>query len=996
MSHESSRREEAAFVGALATPHASRTAFVRWACAGDAALCERVEALLRSHDAEGAPFDHVSAAEMAGLGADLQAGVTDPAKAQGLIGRYRLGRKIGEGGFGSVWFAEQQEPVKRNVAVKILRPGMDTREFIARFELERQALALMNHPNIARVFDAGATEDGRPYFVMELVEGVSITQYCDEHRLGLNDRLRLFMMVCGAVQHAHQKGIIHRDLKPSNILVSSLEGAPMPKVIDFGIAKLAAGIADGSVITAYTHIMGTPAYMSPEQLDFGGRDLDTRSDIYNLGVLLYELLTGRTPFDARQLSSKSFDELCRIIRVDEPPRASLRVSALDAPSREQVARQRGTEFPQLHAALRGDLDWIVMRCLEKQPARRYDTANALALDVTRYLQNEPVLARPPSTLYLLRKSLRRHRLAFAALAMVIAALAVGLGVAMSAYGQEKAARERAVLAEREQTKQRGSADTARARAVTAEREQVRLRQEAESHAKRAKIAADRSIEESRFANSILVSAAPSALREALDKRFESLSDNWSDHPEVQADLLARTGGSYMNLQKYERAEIVYQAALDLRQRVLGSESIQVVGAMHELAGALAARGKFTEAESLHRTGLGLRQRALGLEHADVDVSLRALSSFLFSRNRMMECEALLRPHLALLRQNRGENHPSLTYYMNTIAVTIRHDRTRWEEAENLAREALTLYRRHFGDAGATWYVHNLAVIQRDHGKWAEAEAGFRESFALAKQNFGADSHSAANEALFLGQVLNHQRKSQEAVTLLTEQLPIVRRLVGDEHSLLSFALRTLALSLRLEGKGSEADAAEREAAGMQKKAAAPDELSLAFVRGAAALYRQLGKLREAEEMHRKIVSMVQAQQGADSLASGDALTGLAELLVAAQKFAEAEPLARAALGLRQKYLGPTSWRIASNHSTLGGSLRGLGHWAEAEPLLLGAYAHLKEQEPLINRPYKVRVRNTAKFLALLYHDKGDAAKAAEWQRIADERDSPAANVEVIP
>src|SRR5262245_399801 len=338
------------------------------------------------------------------------------------LGRYKLLEKVGEGGFGVVYVAEQKEPVKRRVALKIIKLGMDTRQVVARFEAERQALALMDHPNIAKVLDAGATDSGRPYFVMELVRGVKLTDYCDQNRLSTKQRLELFIPVCQAIQHAHQKGIIHRDIKPSNILVTLHDGVPVPKVIDFGIAKATQQeLTDKTVYTQLQQFVGTPAYMSPEQAEMSGLDIDTRSDIYSLGVLLYELLTGRTPFDPKELMSQGIDAMRKTIREKEPLRPSTKVASLQAEELTTTAARHAIEAPKLISLLRGDLDWIVMKCLEKDRTRRYETANGLAADLKRHLNTEVVSARPPSAAYRFQKAFRRNKVVFSAgLAVVVA------------------------------------------------------------------------------------------------------------------------------------------------------------------------------------------------------------------------------------------------------------------------------------------------------------------------------------------------------------------------------------------------------------------------------------------------------------------------------------------------------------------------------------------------------------------------------------------------
>ncbi len=369
------------------------------------------------------------------------------------IGRYKILQKLGEGGCGVVYMAEQTEPVRRKVALKVIKLGMDTKQVIARFEAERQALALMDHPNIAKVLDAGATEAGRPYFVMELVKGIRITDYCDQQHLTTPERLGLFTQVCQAIQHAHQKGIIHRDIKPSNILVTLRDGVPVPKVIDFGIAKATEQpLTTKTVFTAFGQFMGTPAYMSPEQAELSGLDIDTRSDIYALGVLLYELLTGKTPFDAKELLQAGLDEMRRRIREEEPVRPSTRLSTMVDADLTEVAQQRRSEPAKLPRFIRGDLDWIVMKCLEKDRTRRYETANGLAMDLRRHLNNEPVVACPPSAAYRFQKLVRRNKLAVVAVCAVATSLLVGLGLSTWQWLAAREARDKAVASEAEMRK----------------------------------------------------------------------------------------------------------------------------------------------------------------------------------------------------------------------------------------------------------------------------------------------------------------------------------------------------------------------------------------------------------------------------------------------------------------------------------------------------------------------------------------------------------------
>jgi serine/threonine protein kinase len=471
------------------TDPARRKVFLDQACADDADLRLRVEELLVVQNdaehffAEGGsalrfPGGNGGLAEEPGISDDAASRISPADEQPGAqIEQYKLLQKIGEGGCGAVYMAEQEEPIRRRVALKIIKLGMDTRRVIARFEAERQALAMMDHPNIARVLDAGATAMGRPYFVMELVRGIKITEFCNQNHLDTQQRLQLFVEVCHAVQHAHQKGIIHRDIKPSNILVTLHDGVPVPKVIDFGIAKATeTRLTDKTLFTAYEQIIGTPAYMSPEQAEMSGLDIDTRSDIYSLGVLLYELLTGKTPFDSKELLKSGLDQMRRTLRETEPYRPSARLHTLQGAELTATAEQRQVEPPKLISLLRGDLDWIVMKALEKDRRRRYETANGLAMDIHRYLSNEPVAARPPSRLYRFQKLVRRNKVVFAAGAAVTAALVVGLGTSTWLFLQERTARQRAVDAEQQQLRLRLEADEARAT-------EAELRRQAETREK---------------------------------------------------------------------------------------------------------------------------------------------------------------------------------------------------------------------------------------------------------------------------------------------------------------------------------------------------------------------------------------------------------------------------------------------------------------------------------------------------------------------------------
>jgi serine/threonine protein kinase/tetratricopeptide (TPR) repeat protein len=633
----------------IASP-AERDAFLDSACVNDVELRRRVEHLLQARSkAEGflesPPLNLVATA-------DERPVSEGPGTA---IGPYKLLEEIGEGGFGVVFMAEQQHPVRRKVALKILKPGMDTRQVVARFEAERQALALMDHPNIARIFDGGETALGRPYFVMELVKGIPITDYCDQSQLTTRERLELFMHVCQAVQHAHQKGIIHRDLKPSNVLVTMHDGTPVVKVIDFGIAKATGQqLTEKTLFTNFAQLVGTPLYMSPEQAALSGLDVDTRSDIYSLGVLLYELLTGTTPFDKERFRTAGYDEIRRIIREDEPPRPSKRLSKSKR-CQPLTPAQRHMDSAKLAKLVRGELDWVVMKCLEKDRNRRYDTAADLAADIQRYLRHEPVLACTARPSYVLRKFVRRHRGLVAAVAVVLVVLLGGITATTIAYLQAEAAK-RAEATQRIEVEQASAEARATADFLTYDL-----------------LALDPDAEAGRPNVTIL---------EALDAAAPKIDRRLAGQPRVEAAVRNVIGATYRFHGQYEKAWPHLERAVGLRRSLLGPDHPATLATSHHLANVLHRQGKLAEADALCTTVLESRRKQLPAGHVDIASSLALAGLILTEKGEATRAEPLLRESLDSFRTALAENHWRTANARSLLGVCLSAQ-SRFAEAEPL-------------------------------------------------------------------------------------------------------------------------------------------------------------------------------------------------------------------------------------------------------------------------------------------------------------------------
>jgi serine/threonine protein kinase/tetratricopeptide (TPR) repeat protein len=876
------RKAKTIFLRAQDVGLSEREEIVDRECGDDAALRALVLDLLRGDQepltAERLADDIRAAYQGSTLGT--------PAEARGSrIGRYRLIERLGEGGFGVVFSAEQSEPVKRRVALKIIKLGMDTRQVVARFEQERQALAVLDHPNIAKVFDAGATETGRPYFVMELCTGEPIDAYCDRHKLDISKRLELFEQVCAAVQHAHTKGIIHRDIKPSNVLVSTQDGRASAKVIDFGVAKATASrLTEKTLFTEHAQMIGTPEYMSPEQAE-GSLDVDTRTDVYSLGVLLYHLLTGTTPFEGTKLRSAGYAEIQRIIREQDPPTPSTRVSQSTA-TIATVAARRDIEPRRLSMIIRGELDWIVMKALEKDRGRRYESASGLAADVRRFIVGDAVTAAPPSKTYKAKKFVRRNR----PLVLAIGAVTVSLmaGVVAFAWQARVASGQRdlAVQARQAEAKQREMAEAER----------------------------DRASRVAEFMSDTLAGAGPSVargrdiimLREMMDAAVARLDKGeLKASPDAELSLRTTIGDTYCELSALPEAKRVLEDGLKLARATHPGDHAQTAEILNALATVYQDMGDFEGAATLFRESLDMLRRIHPGDHLSVSVAINDLASAISSADKHDDADVLYRESLAMARRLFPGDHPDLATNLSNFgaALFVRGD---YEQAEPVLVEALAMKRRLYpGDhPGTSGTLADLGVLRSRRGDMAGAEPLLRESLAMSTRLYDKDHPEIARSMTNLASFLRDAGRLDDAKTLYTQALDLLKLAFPGDHYRVAAAMNNVGLVLSDLGDNAGAATYLRESIDMHRRVGTGKDalLAVSMVNLASILYVN-GDLPGAEAMMRDGLQILKEILPPDS---PDVLSVLANLQVVLQKqgkLVEAEACAIETLEGRRRLLG---------------------------------------------------------------------------------------------
>ena len=988
------RRVKALFNSARDLPAPTeRSAYLDRECAEDTELRQRLDELLAATDPPDSELDHSDAEVMAAADhTDQSVARVEPAvspmertvslvseevPATSLIGsviagRYKIREEIGEGGMGSVYLAEQARPIRRMVALKLIKPGMDSRAVLARFESERQALALMDHPNIARVLDAGSTEAGRPFFVMELVKGIPITDYCDRHRVGVQERLALVRQVCSAVQHAHQKGIIHRDLKPSNILVESHDDKPVPKVIDFGLAKATSGqrLTEQSLFTAFGSVAGTPLYMAPEQAGFNALDVDTRADIYSLGVILYELLTGSTPIRRETMQKAALDEILRVIREDEPPPPSSRLSTSDA--LPTLAASRHMEPAGLSRFVRGDLDRIVMKALAKERQRRYDSAIGLANDIERFINHEPVSARPPSSLYRLRKFARRNRVGVIAASIVLLAL-VG-GVIGTTLGILEANRQRALALTRQKQAEERLAQRNKANEIL--------------------LSIFRDLNHDDSVNELLPLA--NRLGKQLDVAAAQLEGEATADPLGVAEMQSDLGWSMNGLGYPKQAIVLLKTALATQTERLGLDASDTLTTMARLAIAHRSGGDFDRAVTLSEQYLVVAKKKYGPGDHETIYAMGHLADAFKHAGRYDQALPLFEQSLELARKKLGPDDSATLTLLNNLALAYQED-GQHERALPLFEKLVAIRKATLGpDHLATLTtMNNLALAYRFTGQKRRALPLHEEVLARTRLKLGPDHPLTISRMGNLAAIYGETGRFDQSVPLYEEANALMKARLGPDHPDTLATETDLASVYEDLGKFDQAQVRFQDILSRSKATLGPDHpKTLRAMMHLVGSSLALGQSERALELARELRERSRPKDGRLSLDYATALASLGRILVVRNACPEAEPLLREALAIREVML-PNDWRTFNTKALLGRALFGQKKFADAEPLLLSGYEGLKTREETLSPVQKLFYLGDALDCLIKFAEatgKADQAKAWKEERaqmVAEPASGPA-------